>query len=118
MKHPYEYPDEWIENLLYIRMKIEEMETTISDETVMAHILEKLPNNYETLVTTMHINLGNLTFDSMRDQITSFYTGLAQNQTVQSQLSSVEFSDDGCPFCRLARQGRTPLRRYGNLWVL
>ncbi len=54
-------PDEWITELEGIRMRLKDMNSDISDEDFMIHVLNNLPSEYEVQVSKLEDRLGSAT---------------------------------------------------------
>ena len=68
-----EDPDKWITNVERLRQRLKEMNHTISDEDLMIHILNNVPEEYDNLVEMLEDQLGNttnpLTWEHLRERL-------------------------------------------------
>jgi gag-polypeptide of LTR copia-type len=56
-------PDIWMTKLEFIRLQLEKLDYTITDEQFMVHIINNLTKDYETLVDILGRRLGKTTQD-------------------------------------------------------
>ena len=66
-------PDAWITQLEEMRMQLEEMSSTMSDDQFLIHILNNLTGDYELQVALLEKRIGNtsnpLTVDELREEL-------------------------------------------------
>jgi len=73
LKSASEDPDEWITKLESIKVKLAEMNSTISDEDLLVHILNNLPKEYEIQQSKLEAQFGSttspLTIEDVRTEL-------------------------------------------------
>ena len=67
LKNPTDDPDEWITRCESIKAKLSEMNSTVSDEDLLIHILNNLPKEYEIQQSKLedHFGSGSLTLEDV-----------------------------------------------------
>jgi len=81
-------PDEWITNLESIRCRLADMQSTMSDEDLLVHVLNGLPKEYEVQQSKMEDRLGStsnpLTIQDLRDELNLKFMRMKKSEQDQN----------------------------------
>ena len=82
-------PDEWIADLERIRQRLKSLKSEISDEDLMIHILNNLPEEYENMVETMEVEMEDkmnpLKLKTLRERLRAKYQRLKKRNSTEDE---------------------------------
>ena len=95
-------PDEWITNLERMRIRLKAMKHEISDEDLMIHVLNNLPEEYDNLVEDLEdrIEASNdpLTIKTLRERLRMKYERIMKRKNVDENALIGQFKGT-CRVC-------------------
>ncbi len=66
-------PDVGLMELVYIKQRLEKMESTVEEEDLITHVISNLGEDYDQLVNIIEGEMEGLTFLKLRERIRSYY---------------------------------------------
>ncbi len=66
-------PDEWLLELDLLRIRLDEMGSPVTEEDLIAHVLNNLTPEYSELITSLEGTLESLVVETLKERILSFY---------------------------------------------
>ena len=86
-------PDEWIADLERIRQRLKTLKSEITDEDLIIHILNNLPEEYENMVEAMEIELEDKTnplkLKTVRERLRSKYQQLKKRTETEANKALI-----------------------------
>ena len=91
-------PETWISKLEVIRKRLKKMGNEISDEDMMIHIMNNLPQEYDTVVEAMERKLDDLvdplTLRNLKNELLLKYNRIKKNKGMKEESENEEADED------------------------